>query len=182
MIETVLAAEVLGHYRSYQILGVLGETLPEDEVLARAPRESMDQEVERIFRLLGLLYPRHDLHSACVGVQSLDPVAHDNALEFLDNILKPQLRSVLVPLLDSSVSARERVRLASATVGMRVESHEQAVRALLLSEEPWLKSCGAYAVGTLGLRELEAELDPCLEHADPLLRETARQAKIRLLQ
>jgi AAA family ATP:ADP antiporter len=142
----------------------------------------MAQEVERIFRLLGLLYPRHDLHSACVGVQSLDPVAHDNSLEFLDNILKPQLRSVLVPLLDSSVSASERVRLASATVGMRVESHQQAVRALLLSEEPWLKSCGAYAVGTLGLRELEAELDACLEHADPLLRETARQAKIRLLQ
>jgi AAA family ATP:ADP antiporter len=180
MIETVLAAEVVGHYRSYQILGLLGETVPGDEVLVRAPRESMDREVERIFRLLGLLYPRHDLHSACVGVQSLDPVAHDNALEFLDNILKPQLRSVLVPLLDSSVSASERVRLASRAVGMKIESREQAVRALLLSEEPWLKSCGAYAVGTLGLRELQAELDLCLEHPDPLLRETARQAKIRL--
>jgi hypothetical protein len=63
---------------------------------------------------------------------------------------------------------------------MKVESREQAVRALLLSDEPWLKSCGAYAVGTLGLRALEADLEPCLEHADPLLRETARQAKIRL--
>jgi AAA family ATP:ADP antiporter len=180
MIETVLAAEVLGHYRSYQILGVLGETLPGDDVLARAPRASMDQEVERIFRLLGLLYPRHDLHSACVGIQSLDPVAHDNALEFLDNILKPELRSVLVPLLDSSVSATERARLAPFEGGLRVEGREQAVRALLLSEEPWLKSCGAYAVGTLRLRELEGELDLCLEHADPLLRETARQAKMRL--
>jgi ATP:ADP antiporter, AAA family len=180
MIETVLAAEMLGHYRSYQILAALGETLPGDAVLARAPRESMDQEVERIFRLLGLLYPRHDLHSACVGVQSLDPVAHDNALEFLDNILKPQLRAVLVPLLDSGVSASERARLGSRVVGMKVESREQAVRALLSSEEPWLKSCGAYAVGTLGLHELGPELDLCLEHADLLLRETARQAKIRL--
>jgi len=180
MIETVLAAEILGHYRSYQILGALGEALPAEDALARAPRESMDQEVERIFRLLGLLYPKHDLHSACVGVQSSDPVAHDNAIEFLDNILKPQLRGLLVPLLDSGVSASERIRLASRAAGVRVESREQAVRALLLSEEPWLKSCGAYAVGTLGLRELEAELDLCLEHADPLLRETARQAKLRL--
>ncbi len=54
------------------------------------------------------------------------------------------------------------------------------MRALLLSDEPWLKSCGAYAVGSLGLRELEAELDLCLDHPDPLLRETARQAKVRL--
>lgn len=182
MIEAVLAAEILGHYRSYQIMGVLGEALPEDDALVRAPRESMDQEVERIFRLLGLLYPRHDLHSACFGVQSSDPVVHDNALEFLDNILKPQLRSVLVPLLDSGVSVAERVRLAQRMVGVPVESREQAVTALLLSEEPWLRSCGAYAVGVFGLRELEGQLDRCLDHADPLLRETARQAKLRLAE
>jgi AAA family ATP:ADP antiporter len=180
MIETVLAAEILGHYRSYQILGTLGEVLPGDENLVNIPRESMEQEMERIFRLLGLLYPRHDLHSAYFGVQSKDPTVHDNALEFLDSILRPQLRSVLVPLLDSGVSVEERVRLAHRMVGAKVESREAATAALLLSEEPWLKSCGAYAVGMFGLRALEPELDRCLQHADPLLRETARQAKLRL--
>jgi len=113
-------------------------------------------------------------------VQSKDPTVHDNALEFLDNILRPQLRSVLVPLLDSGVSVKERVTLAHRMVGAKVESREEAAAALLLSEEPWLKSCGAYAVGMFGLRALEPELDRCLEHADPLLRETARQAKLRL--
>jgi hypothetical protein len=180
MIETVLAAEILGHYRSYQILGALGESLPGDDAILRAPRASMDQELERIFRLLGLLYPRYDLHSAYSGLQSSDPVVHDNALEFLDNILRPQLRSVLVPLLDVGVSVAERVRLAHGLVGSRIESREQVVTALLSSQEPWLKSCGAYAVGKLDLRHLASELDRCLEHPDPLLRETARQAKLRL--
>jgi ATP:ADP antiporter, AAA family len=180
MIETVLAAEILGHYRSYQILGTLGESLPEDDAAVPVPRESMDQEVERIFRLLGLLYPRDDLHSAYFGLQSSDPVVHDNALELLDNILPPRLRSVLVPLLDIGVSVSQRVRLANRLVDAKVESREQAVTALLRSEEPWLKSCGAYAVGMLRLRQLEPELDRCLEHADPLLRESARQAKLRL--
>jgi ATP:ADP antiporter, AAA family len=180
MIEAVLAAEILGHYRSYQILGTLRESLPEDDPVMRAPRVSMEQEVERIFRLLGLLYPRYDLHSAYFGLRSSDPVVHDNALEFLDNILRPQLRSVLVPLLDFRVSVSERVRLANRLVGAKVETRQQAVAALLSSEEPWLKSCGAYAVGMLGLRQLEPELDRCLEHADPLLRESARQAKLRL--
>ena len=180
MIEAVLAAEILGHYRSYQIVGTLKESLPDDDPGMHGPRASMEQEVERIFRLLGLLYPRDDLHSAYFGLRSSDPVVRDNALEFLDNILRPQLRSVLVPLLDFGVSVSERIQLANRLVGTTVETREQAAAALLSSEEPWLKSCGAYAVGVLGLRQLEPELDRCLEHADPLLRESARQAKLRL--
>jgi hypothetical protein len=130
--------------------------------------------------LLALLYPKYDLHSAYYGVQSNSPVVHDNALEFLDNVLEPQLRKVLVPLVDSTVKVADRMKLANQVVGASVESTEQAVAALVQSDDPWLKSCGAYAVGTLGLRALEPELDRCLNHPDPLLRETARQAKQRL--
>jgi HEAT repeat protein len=180
MIETVLAAEILGHYRSYQILGTLGGNLDVDEPVVKALRESVNQEVERMFRLLGLLFPRYDLHSAYFGLQSDNRTVHDNALEFLDNILKPQLRNVLVPLLDSEVSVSERVRLANRLVGAKMETSEQAAAALVASEDPWLKSCGAYAIGTLGLTSLEAELDKYLKHPDPLLRETAGQAKLRL--
>lgn len=180
MMETVLAAEIMGHYRSYQILGTLGGNLVADDPVVRALKGTLEQEVERIFRLLGLLFPRHDLYSAYFGLQSTDPVVHDNALEFLDNILKPQLRSLLVPLLDSNVTVAERVRRAGRLVGADVQSQEEAVAALITSEDPWLKSCGAYAVGSFGLRSLERELDHCLEHSDPLLRETARQAKLRL--
>ncbi|MFQ5926164.1 MAG: Npt1/Npt2 family nucleotide transporter [Terriglobia bacterium] len=180
MIETVLAAEIMGHYRSYQILGTLGEELQSHDPVARALQESMNQEVERIFRLLGLLFPQYDLHSAYFGLQSSSTVVHDNALEFLDNILKPQMRNLLVPLLDSAVRTAERVRLGNELVGAKVESREEAVATLIYSDDPWLKSCGAYAIGTLGLRSLAGELDNCLTHPDPLLRETARQAKLRL--
>src|SRR5581483_6665577 len=82
--ETVLAAELLGHYRSYQILDKLGAGA--DESLLRALKENLNREQERIFRLLGLLYRNQDLHSAYYGLQSKNPTVHDNALEFLDNI------------------------------------------------------------------------------------------------
>lgn len=180
MVETALGAEILGHYRSYQILGSLGEALESHDPIARALKESMNQEVERIFRLLALLYPQYDLHSAYVGLGSSNAVVHANALEFLDNVLKPQIRSLLVPLLDSEVSAADRVELANRVVGARMASSEEAAAILIASPDPWLKSCGAYAIGTLGLKSLERELDACLEHPDPLLRETVRQAKLRL--
>ena len=100
MLETVVAAEILGHYRSYQILHTLGATRESQDPVARALMESMQQELERIFRLLGLLYPHLDLHAAYLGLQSKNVSVYDNALEFLDNVLKSQLRDMLVPLLD----------------------------------------------------------------------------------
>ncbi len=179
MLETVLAAEILGHYRSHQILDKLGTVEGEDPV-ARALTESMQQELERVFRLLGLLYPHLDVHSAHLGLQSKSIAVHDNALEFLDNVLKPQLREMLVPLLDSKVTVRERAHLAQRLVHTKIENQEQAVAALVASDDPWLRSCGAYAVGAFGLRSLEGQLNRCLNDADPLLRETARVAKLRL--
>jgi AAA family ATP:ADP antiporter len=180
MLETVLAAEILGHYRSYQILATIGASTDAADPLARALNESMQQELERIFRLLNLLHPRLDLHSAYIGLQSTSASVHDNALEFLDNVLKSQLRDMLVPLLDSKITVAERAKIAHRLVRAKIENQEQAVAELVASEDPWLKSCGAYAIGTLGIKSLEGQLDRCLNESDPLLRETARAAKLRL--
>jgi ATP:ADP antiporter, AAA family len=180
LVETALAAEIVGHYRSYQIVGTLGPEIVTDDGVGRGLQDAMANEVERIFRLLALLYPRLDFKSAHLGLQSQDRVVHDHALDFLDNVLKPGMRSLLVPLLDGEVSAAERVQLANRLVGVVVGSRDQAVAALAGSGDPWLKSCAAYAIGTLGLRGLEHELDAWLEDPDPLLRETVRQAKARL--
>jgi AAA family ATP:ADP antiporter len=180
LLETVLAAEIMGHYRSYQILESFRNPANSDEPVRRALSQSMQHELERIFRLLGLLYPRLDLHSVYFGLQSNNATVYDNALEFLENVLKSQLRGMLVPLLDGKVSPKERAGIAERHVRAKVENREQAVAELVASDDPWLKSCGAYAIGTLGMKSLEMELNRCLEHPDPLLRETARAAKLRL--
>ena len=180
LLETVLAAEIMGHYRSYQILESLSMPGNGDDPVTRALGESIQQERERIFRLMALLYPNLDLHSAYFGLHSNNATVHDNALEFLENVLKSQLRSMLLPLLDGKVSTQEKARIAERYVRAKVENREQAVAELVASDDPWLKSCGAYAIGTLGLRSLEPHLNRCLEHPDPLLRETARTAKLRL--
>jgi len=177
MLETVLAAEILGHYRSYQILEKLGTAESGEDPVARALTESMQQELERIFRLLGLLYPHLAVHSAYLGLQSKNVSVYDNALEFLDNVLKPQLREMLVPLLDGKVTVPERALLAQRLVRAKIENQEQAVAALVTSDNPWLRSCGAYAIGMFGMRSLEGELNRCLNDTDPLLREAARAAK-----
>jgi hypothetical protein len=56
--------------------------------------------VERICRLLKLISPEHDPLSALAALQSGDARLKANALEYLENILKPQYRRLLVPLLE----------------------------------------------------------------------------------
>lgn len=182
MTETVLAAEILGHYRSFQILYMLGTAANTEDQVARSLNESMQQERERIFRLLSLIYPQLDLQTVYLGLQSRNTSVHDNALEFLDNVLKLQLRNMLVPLLDSKITVAERAHMANRLVHANIADREQAIAALVLSDDPWLKSCGAYAIGMLGIKSLESQLDACLSHPDPLLRETAREAKLRLIE
>ena len=62
-------------------------------------KESMEKEAERIFRLLKILYPQYDMHSAYVSLQSADPVVHDNAVEFMDSVLPPEVRPLFFPLI-----------------------------------------------------------------------------------
>jgi len=135
LVETVLVAEIMGLYRSYQILASL-KGQPAEPLL-----ESMKDDLERIFRLIKLMAPEHDLQSAYIGLQSKDPVMRANALEYLDNTLKPQLKNLLVPLIDSDVSVSERSRIADRFLGVKVRSLEEAVAALRAVEDPWLKSC-----------------------------------------
>jgi ATP:ADP antiporter, AAA family len=145
-----------------------------------AIRQSMEQELERIFRLMSLLFRGPGLHDAYVGVRSTNPTVRDNALEFLENVLKPELRRLLLPLLDSQVTIDERIALANQIVGAPVETAEQAITTLLSSEDSWLRSCAVYAVGALRLQNLEPELHRLAEAADPALREGVQVALQRL--
>jgi hypothetical protein len=181
LIETVLGAEIMAHYRSYQVLGTLGATLGSgQEPVVQGIRESMQQEAERIFRLLKILYPEHDMHSAYFGLRSDDPVVHDNAMEFLEAVVSPQLRGLLVPLFDRGVSPSQRAHLANGLLGATLGDRDEAIAVMMMSQDPWLQSCAAYAIGEFRLVKFAAQIEQWSAHADPLLRATAVDAGRKL--
>ncbi|MDP1569176.1 MAG: Npt1/Npt2 family nucleotide transporter [Vicinamibacterales bacterium] len=180
IVETVLAAELLGHYRTYQVLATLVAPFRGIDPLVQGVHESKDQEAERIFRLLKILHPEHDLHSAYVGLRSSDPVVHDNAIEFLENILSPQVRSVVLPLFDRGVTPAERAAIGARMLGTSMGEREEAISVLTLSNEPWLQSCAAFAIGELRLMRFADVLDRWAADPDPLLSATAEEARQKL--
>jgi hypothetical protein len=181
-LEAALGAEVLGHYRSYQILGLVSSTDPGQETVERGLRAAMREELERIFRLLDLLHPGRDFRSAWSALRSGNAFIHDQALDLLDSALQPEMKSQLVPLVDPEVTEAQRVRLAHRLVGADLETPEEAVAALAGTGDPWLRSCAAYAIGAQGLRALEPLLEGWSDDPDPLLRETVRQARAKLAE
>jgi ATP/ADP translocase len=89
---TALAAEIVGLYRLLETQSPMRS----DVSAAREYKES----VERICRLVKLISPEHDPLSAFAALQSGDARLKANALEYLENILKPPYRRLLVPLLE----------------------------------------------------------------------------------
>ncbi len=179
-VETVLAAEIIGHYRSYQILERLGEVFEPRDPVAHGIVHSIEAERQRIFRLMELRWPQLDLGAARVGLESSNRAVRANALEFLDNVLEPGMRRLLVPLIDPQVSVAERAETGCKVAGVGIETTEAAVAALLASDDGWLRSCGAYAAGALDLKELAGAVEGLASSDDLLVRETARAASARL--
>ena len=144
VIELVLAAEITGHYRSYQVLAAI-EHAKESEGVVKELRHSMEHELERIFRLLALLAPGVDFESAYVAMSATDRAVRANAFEFLESSLPPALAHLLLPLIDPQVGSDQRARLANRLVGAEIDSVEAAIATLIASDDSWLRETASAA-------------------------------------
>jgi hypothetical protein len=189
-VEDMLDVELVGYYRSFQILAAIdphaGSAIPGPSsgdgasVLTRALRERMAYELERIFRLLALLYPPRDVHNAFLGLTMGTSQRQANAQEVLEHLLRPDLYRRLVNGLDPEIPLREKVNFARRLCCSSVGSRNEALRILLHSEDSWLSACALYTVGEERRTELNGEVSEVAHTADPLLDETWQWATTRL--
>ena len=70
----------------------------------RAITAEAQQSLERVFRLLGLLYTPADIYYAYQGITSDTVQAKANALEFLDNVLNPEIKRLLIPVIEVNLT------------------------------------------------------------------------------
>jgi hypothetical protein len=108
-------------------------------------------------------------------------VVHDNAVEFMDSVLPPEVRSLVIPLFDRNVGVKDRIVAANRMLGASLEDREEAIEVMALSEDPWLRACAAYAMGEMRLTRFADRLDEwAKDDSDPLLRATAVDAREKL--
>jgi hypothetical protein len=113
-------------------------------LLIRAVAERVDQRVERVFRLLGLIYSPQDIYSVYY-TYTLKPAMRPSAIEFLDNLLEIGLKQKVVPLLEES-----------RPDGRRSLSQDEVFDILLNRGDIWLETIAMELTGNESYRYLNA--------------------------
>lgn len=144
-VEAILALEIAQHYRSYQVLQEMSEITPSFPKRMAELQLAMKLEGDRIFRLLAILYPNGNLDSTYAAIRSGVPTLRDTALELMENTLDTQLRKLLVPLFDDTLSVGQRARIAASLLGEEVDQSRQVVLTLAGSNNRWLRRLGTRA-------------------------------------
>jgi ATP:ADP antiporter, AAA family len=138
-------------YRAIQLENAEGENPRENPrvrevltLLSKALGEKLSEGLERVFRLLALIYPQTDIHAAFFSITAR-PALRASALEFLDNLIAPPLRARVMPLVEEDgardLEAREVLR-------------GDVLRILLADNDDWIQTIAKELTMRLGVKEI----------------------------
>lgn len=144
-------------------------------LLIRAMEEKLDNSLERIFRLLGLIYPPRDIYNAYLGLVSARQDTRANALEFLDNLLASPYKKNLIPIVEAH-SSRSLPESTRNRLEHPLLAEQECLRQLFNGEDGWLKACAAYLAGTAKFGQFAAEISTLLTDREQVVREAAEYA------
>jgi ATP/ADP translocase len=107
-------------------------------LLTRVVEERFVRALERVARLLALVYPPRDIAAAHRALASSSPGARAGALELLDNVLEAECKGELLQAIDDVLLG------AAATLTRASTSDREAVLDELARSDAWLRACVAY--------------------------------------
>lgn len=81
------------------------------EVLARDLENNLSRTMKEVFELLGLVYPQEDILKAHQNILVGTKKALDYSVELLDNILKREVKELLIPLIEDT-TLEEKARIS----------------------------------------------------------------------
>jgi AAA family ATP:ADP antiporter len=122
------------HYNLYSADG-RSLSLPRNSLLDRALEEKKRRVFDRMFRLLGLLYPWKDVEAARRTLAGGDARLRASAAEYLDNVIKGPLRRLVMPILEDMPLA-ERVAKGNVLIKTRKREVSETLARLMYDEDP----------------------------------------------
>jgi HEAT repeat protein len=166
-VEKLLQKEAIRYYRylsiNYNLFDAGG--LSRDSLVAQALSEKLARCHDRIFRLLGVVYERKDVHAARFAIQRGDARARASAVEFLDNTLSGPLRKSILPIIDE-MPLKERVRKGNVLAKTRVLGVEETLTRLIYDDDPVVAASAIDLVREKKMWALASDLEEVLQFRD----------------
>ena len=139
--------------------------LPTNSVLAMTLDQKFRRGLDRIYRLLGLLYPWKDIAAARWAIDRGDARARSSAFEYLDNILSSHLRGRLMPVLEE-MPLDEKVRRANVVLKTRPRNVEETLLQLINDDDPVVAAAAIDLVREKEIWSLTDDVEFVLAHRD----------------
>ncbi len=149
------------------------------KMLIKKLEKRLDQNLERIFQLLGLKYPPEDIHHAYLGVRSDAVEMRANAVEFLDNLLDPGLKRVIIPILELTTIDAFSLELLK-NLGIDLQSEFDCFVKILTGEDAGVKIPVLKLIGLLRDDRYLPYLGSLVSSPDPALRSAAKAALMQM--
>lgn len=137
------------------------------EVLVHAMRHKERRASERLFRLLGLLYPREDFQRIQAGFGSNDPRERASSVELIEAVVPAPLNLAILAYMED-LPDRERVRRGAAYYTSRNWTYEEILSAFIREGSVGLRCITYYQVAELRLEGFEELIEGRREGAHAL--------------
>ncbi len=178
--SSLIAAQIFRETQNYYEALLLSRTLGEKtSLLGRAIDERLDRDMELIFCLIGLQYPQKDIYFAYSAIRGDHVGRRTAALEFIDNVLKADLKSIILPLLEDEPTDHI-IDQAARRYAIRIGDIQDALNRVLEQSDSWLTACALYEIGVRNIDEMIESCRRLTRHNDSIVRESAYWALGRL--
>jgi len=171
--------EVDDYYKSL-LLFVLYESLIKEtgsehvqkDFLYSSLTNILHENIERIFRILALIYSPVDMFMAYQSLCDKNPYIRANSLELLDHIVDQDLKKRIFPILDGelSITGPDSAIYYTSKVSINIVKD---LKKALGSRDRWLTVCGMVIITKFQLSELYSDLCALQKSEDILVREAA---------
>ncbi len=145
-----------------------GEAEQTDDLFIEAQDHRMDDLEERIFRLLGLFCGCEESFQIYNALQQTDAQLQANAMELLDEILPPRLKTSLLDILDEDVSE------FSGKLTLDEKEVDAYLRKILMDGTRWNGLSAMTLITRFELDGFDEEIKKLTEARDPLIRNVAK--------
>jgi ATP:ADP antiporter, AAA family len=180
VLESQVVRETSRYYNGLTLQQNLLRHAPDagDSLLARALHDKLHRTIDRIYRLLGLLYHVDDVAAARYTIEQGEARRRAAAVEYLDNLLGGVVRKRVMPILDDT-PLTDKVRYANLVLKSRPRDLEDTLAQLVHEDDPVIAAAAIHFVGQRQMWDLADDLDYVASHRstdDPVVLDAAAWA------
>jgi CRP-like cAMP-binding protein len=132
-------------------------------LLVQALGNKLERTLDRIYRLLGLIYPWKDVAAARFTIQHGESRKRAGAVEYMDNLLAGAVRKRVMPIIEDS-SIEEKVRCANVVLKTRPRDLEDTLAQLVHDDDRVVAAAAIHFVKQRQLWSLSGDLEFAVAH------------------